>query len=381
MKYKIAYCIPAIYTPSGMERTLTIKANYFADVFGYDITIILTDGAGKEPAFKLSDKVKIINLNINYDKIWSYPIYLKFIVYLIKQVLYRKRLSAILNKIKPDITISLLRREINFLTRIKDGSVKIGEMHFNKVNYRDFNTKGERGGIKGFLAKLWMRQLIRNLKKLDKFVVLSNEDNLKWTELDNTAVIYNAIERMPGNVSDCSAKKVISAGRFAHQKGFDMLIDAWKIVTEKHPDWTLTIYGPGSKEAFNDQIYKNGLSSNCFLEETVLNLNEKFAESSIFAFSSRFEGFGMVITEAMACGIPPVAFACPCGPRDIISDGTDGLLAEPENVFDLAKKIAYLIEDEQLRKKMGINARTRSERFRIDVIAKEWAALFNEVIN
>lgn len=381
MKYKIAYCIPAIYTPSGMERTLTIKANYFADVFGYDITIILTDGAGKEPAFKLSDKVKIINLNINYDKIWSYPIYLKFFVYLIKQVLYRKRLSAVLNKIKPDITISLLRREINFLTKIKDGSAKIGEMHFNKINYRDFNTKGERGGIKGFLAKLWMRQLIRNLKKLDKFVVLSNEDNLKWTELDNTAVIYNAIERMPDNVSDCSAKKVISAGRFANQKGFDMLIDAWKIVTEKHPDWTLTIYGPGSKEVFNNQIFKNGLSSNCFLEETVLNLNEKFSESSIFAFSSRFEGFGMVITEAMACGIPPVAFACPCGPRDIISDGTDGLLAEPENIFDLAQKIACLIEDEQLRKKMGINARTRSERFRIDVIAKEWAALFNEVIN
>ncbi|HCV14969.1 MAG TPA: glycosyltransferase family 4 protein [Rikenellaceae bacterium] len=381
MKYKIAYCIPAIYTPSGMERSLTIKANYFVDVLGYDVTIVLTDGAGREPAFKLSDKVKIINLNINYDKIWSYPIYLKIFVYMIKQVLYRSRLSAALNKIKPDITISLLRREINFLTKIKDGSVKIGEMHFNRLNYRDFNTKGERSGVKSFLAKLWMRQLISNLKKLDKFVVLSNEDNLKWTELDNTAVIYNPIETIPVNISDCSAKKVISAGRFAHQKGFDMLIDAWKIVTEKHPDWTLTIYGPGSKETFNNQIYKNGLSSNCFLEETVLNLNEKFAESSIFAFSSRFEGFGMVITEAMACGIPPVAFACPCGPRDIITDGKDGLLAEPENIRDLALKIVRLIDDEQLRKSMGANAITKSERFRMDVIAKEWAALFNELIN
>ncbi len=379
MSLKIAYCIPALYTPSGMERTLTIKANYFADVYGYIVTIIITDGRDREPAFPLSDKIEIINLNLNYDEIWGYPIYLKVFAYMYRQLLFRYKLTKILKKIRPNITVSMLRREINFIAKIKDGSVKIGEMHFNKTNYRDFNTRGGGSGIKAILAKIWMKQLISNLRRLDKFVVLSEEDRLKWTELNNTTVIYNPLEALPQKVSDCSAKKIIAAGRFAHQKGFDLLIEVWKIVNAKHPQWTLSIYGSGSKEDFRKTLAMYNLENSCFLYDSVTNLNEKFSECSIFAFSSRFEGFGMVITEAMSCGIPPVAFACPCGPKDIITHNKDGLLAEPENINDLADKICYLIENEDIRKEMGKMARIRAERFTIEVIANEWQRLFEEL--
>ncbi len=382
MSLRIAYCIPSLYSVSGMERTLAIKANYFAEQFGYEVFIILTDGKERSNAFPLSDKIKVINLNINYDKIWGYPLYRKFFSYSVKQRIYRKRLSDALITISPDITVSMLRREINFLNKIKDGSKKIGELHFNKSNYRDFNSpRTLKLPFRKTLSKIWMLQLIKNLKKLDRFVVLSQEDKNKWDELSNISVIYNPLETLPDKISDCSSKKVVSAGRFVRQKGFDMLIESWKIVTEKHPDWTLTIYGSGDKTQIRKDSEKMGILKSCNFEEPVMNLYDKFIESSIFAFSSRFEGFGMVITEAMACGIPPVAFACPCGPKDIITNGKNGYLAEPGDIHSLAEKICSLIEDEQKRKVMGREARIRAERFTIEKIAAEWDALFRDVLS
>jgi glycosyltransferase involved in cell wall biosynthesis len=226
-----------------------------------------------------------------------------------------------------------------------------------------------------------MHQLIGNLKRLDRFVVLSHEDKDQWNELENVSVIYNPLDKLPGNISDCSAKKVIAAGRFVHVKGYDMLIDSWKIVSEKHPDWTLTIYGAGNKESFRRQAVDNGIADKCFFEEPVSNLADKFIESSIFAFSSRFEGFGMVITEAMASGIPPVAFACPCGPKEIINDGINGILVEKGNINSLAEKINYLIENKDVRKEMGLAARKRAEQFQIEVVAKEWESLFKDLMS
>ncbi|PKO99475.1 MAG: glycosyltransferase family 4 protein [Bacteroidetes bacterium HGW-Bacteroidetes-8] len=380
MSYKLLICLPSLHLVGGMEKVLTIKASYFAEVYGYDVTIVLTDGKDESPYFPLSDKVKILHLDIDFEKIRLYPIYIKIPIYLYKQYIYKRRLTKVLMSTRPDITISMLRREVNFFADINDGSKKIGELQFNKLNYRDFNTKGEASGIKGFFAKYWMKQLVTNLKKVDKFVVLSEEDKKNWTELDNVVVIHNPIESIPEESSNCTSKKVIAAGRLVSQKGFDMLIDSWKIVNDRHPDWTLSIYGNGSKEYFINQIELNGIKSSCFLYDAVLNINEKFIESSIFAFSSRFEGFGMVITEAMSCGIPPVAFACPCGPKDIITDGVDGILVTPESVDELADKICFLIENEDIRREMGRRARIRAEQFKIEVIAKEWNTLFKNLL-
>lgn len=107
-----------------------------------------------------------------------------------------------------------------------------------------------------------------------------------------------------------SRRKIRSA------KGFDLLIESWSIVTRQHPDWKLHIYGDGVlRTSLQQQIDQAGIGQTCFLEPTTEHIADKYCESSIFVLSSRFEGFGMVITEAMACGVPPVAFACPCGPR------------------------------------------------------------------
>ena len=283
-------------------------------------------------------------------------------------------------EIRPDITVSLLRRDINFINRIQDGSVKIGEIHFSRANYRDFKNNRLPAFIQKTVAKYWMGQLITELKKLKRFIVLSEEDKEKWPELKNLSVIYNPLSFYPEQVSDCTNKKVIAAGRYMPQKGFDLLIDCWKIVSERHPDWTLSIYGDGMRNELQSQIDKLGLQHTCFLEHSVSNITDKYIESSIFVLSSRYEGFGMVIIEAMACGVPPVAFACPCGPKDIIRDGEDGFLVENGNIGQLAEKICYLIEQEDERKRMGKAARTNVQRFKMENIGRQWDKLFDDLL-
>lgn len=382
MKMKVVFCIPSLHNQGGMERVLTLKANYLAEIFGYEVFIVLTDGKDKKPFYDLSSKIIIINLDINYDKIYKSPLLLRIYFYILKQHSFKRKLKKILLEIRPDITISLLRREINFITSIRDGSIKIGEIHFSKVNYRNFKKEKILDGIKKIAAKFWMRQLISKLKKLDCFVVLSKEDKDNWAaELDNIIVIHNPLSFYPDIESAHSNRQVIAVGRYVHEKGFDLLIDAWSIVSVRHPDWFLSIYGNGRTDDLSAQVHSLKLENSCFLEQSVPNIVDKYLESSIFVLSSRYEGFGMVIIEAMACGLPVISYDCPEGPSEIINDGVDGFLVPLNDINELSKKISILIEDQNLRKAMGKRAKQNVRRYSKDNIMEEWRKLFNSLLS
>ena len=376
---KIAYCIPGLYNSGGMERVLTLKANYFADVLGYDVIVILTEGKGKDYYYKLSSRIKVINLDINFDSTYGLPIYIRAFKQITKERLFKKKLKDTLFYEKPDITISLLRREINFLTSIKDGSIKIGEIHFGRDNFRTLEEYRLPQSVRIFLAKRWINSFIKKVKELDSFVVLTHEDKEKWSELNNMTVIHNPLTFYPSEISNCSSKQVIAAGRYVPIKRFDHLIEAWAIVSQKHTDWTLQLYGAGNKEQYQSLMEKYQLK-NCFINPPAPDIEQKYCDSSIFVLSSKNEGFGMVIIEAMACGVPPVSYDCPCGPKDIITDQEDGLLVENGNISMLAEKIIYLIENDDIRKEMGRLARIKSQQFLIDNIGKKWDELFNHLL-
>ena len=377
---KIAYCIPALYYPSGMERVLTMKANYLARQ-GHEIHIIITDGGDKKPYFPLEESVKVHQLDIDFEEPYKHFLLYRIWLYLLRMRKLKKKLNTCLSHIRPDITISLLRRDINVINKMKDGSIKIGEIHFDRLHYRYFNVRWLPPVINSYIQRRWMGNLIGELRKLSKFIVLTDEDRAYWTELDNVMVIPNPASFFPEQVSDCRNKQVIAVGRYVEQKGFDRLIPAWRKVVDKHPDWVLKIYGEGwMRQQLQDMVEELGLSGSCMLEKPVSDIVAKYRESSIFVLSSRFEGMALVIVEAMGCGLPIVSFACHCGPRDVISEEVDGLLVPEGDIDGLAEAMNRLIEDEELRIEMGKNARAKAEKYDIGSIGKLWVNLFESVL-
>ena len=375
-QYKIVYCTPALYFAGGMERVLTLKANYFAEHFGYDITIILTDGRDKPLFYPLSDKVKVVNLNIGFEELWTCSFIKKIFLYLKKQHLYKKLLKKELMRIRPDFTVSMLRREINFINDIHDGSKKIGEIHINRANFRNFEGK-DANTLKNLFSKYWMNSLLSKLRKLDSFVVLTEKDKEAWVELNNVCVIPNPLSFTSTSFSKLSERRVIAVGRYCHEKGYDLLLRAWRIVQNHTMDWRLEIFGEGDRTQYERMIDTLNIDRHrCILNGRSSNIQNEFLNSSLSVCSSKFEGFGLVITEAMACGLPVVSFDCPWGPRAIISDGEDGLLVENGNVDKLAEALIMMIQHPEQRKSMADKAIVNVQRFRIDQIAEQWKSLF-----
>lgn len=375
-KLKIVYVTPALYMAGGVERVLTLKANYFAEHFGYDITIILTEGKGKPFFYPLSPKINVINLDIHFEELWTCSFLKKIWVYLKKQRLFKKALTAELMRIRPDITVSLLRREINFLNDIKDGSRKIGELHVNRANYRNFSTQNV-GIVKRLFAKFWSHNLVAHLHRLDKLVVLTEKDREAWVELNNVVAIPDPLSLYPIGISPLTEKRVVAVARYSHEKGIDLLLKAWSIVEKRVSDWRLDVYGDGNRTPYNQLIEELRIdNSRCVLHGRTDNVEAEYVNSSIFVLSSRFEGFGMVLTEAMACGLPVVSFDCPWGPRSIITDGDDGLLVENGNVEALAGSLTRLMDDADLLQRMAVRGVKNVQRFSVDYIAECWKELF-----
>ena len=363
----------------GVERVLTLKANYFAEHYGYDITIILTEGKDKPLFYPLSDKINVINLDINFEELWTCSFVKKVFVYLWKQRQYKKLLSGELMRIRPDITISLLRREINFITSIHDGSKKIGELHINRAHYRNFE-KEQSNIIKELFSDFWMRSLIWKLSRLDRLVVLTDKDKESWTELNHVIAIPNPLSFETESVSNQTEKRVIAVGRYCHEKGYDLLLRAWQIIQNACFDWRLEIFGDGDCTIYENLMDDLHIDRNrCMLNGRTQDVQSEYVKSSLAVCSSRFEGFGLAIVEAMACGVPVVSFDCPWGPGSIIKNGEDGLLVDNGNVEELANRILSLINNPNERMMMSRNSIRNVQRYRIEHIAQKWRQLFDEL--
>lgn len=380
-RYKIVICTPAIYSAGGVERVVAVKANYFSEHLGYDVTIIVTEGEGRKCFFPLSDSVEVINYELDFEELWRLPFWKKVLVYLRKQHEFKRRLKADLLRIRPDFVITTLRREINFVNKINDGSFKIGELHVNRANYRNLDEQGS-NWVKRLFARFWMNNLLEHLKRLDKMVVLTDNAFGDWPELCNVVKIPDALPFRINGKSDLSVKRIVSIGRYAYDKGNDLLLQAWAIIEKEMPDWTLDIYGNGDKEPYQMQMAELGIDPHrCHLYGPVSDVKKEYLASSIFVLPSRFEGFGLVIIEAMACGVPVVTFDCENGPRSIITNDVDGFLVPPFDVNLMTEKLILLMKEQELRCKMGMNAQAAASQYDIDRIGQQWKQLFDELKN
>jgi glycosyltransferase involved in cell wall biosynthesis len=378
-KRKIVYLVGGLLYPNGMCRVLSQKVNWLAEHTDYEVYMILTEKAGAPWYYHMSPRVKWVNFDINFDELDTMPLFRKLWHYWHKQRRYRSMFTNYLMEVRPDITVCTVRREINFINDIRDGSHKVGEIHFNRENYRQFNKPWLPGWVNEWVTNRWKHALEREIRRLDQFVVLTEEDSRDWRGMRNMSVIPNPLAYLPDQYSDCSSKTVIAAGRYTEQKGFDLLIRAWQYVAEKHPDWRLNIYGGGDNEFYQRMANDLGLNGLVCCNRAVDDIYKCYRESSFFVLSSRYEGFGLVLAEAMSAGLPVVSFACPCGPRDIVTDGVDGLLVERGNIQALSEAICWMIDHDAERRQFGKRAVLSARRYEEERIMRRWVDLFDSL--
>ena len=187
----------------------------------------------------------------------------------------------------------------------------------------------------------------------------------------------NGLPPYTGPLSEQDERLVVAAGRLARSKGFDVLVDAWRRVADRHPDWRLDIWGDGElSEELAERIEAAGLDQSVRLRGFTRQLQAELARASIFVLSSRAEGYPRVIQEAMACALPVVSTDCPSGPREMITPGVDGLLVANEDAVALADGIIELIESgAERRRTMGAAARARVQGMSQERVARQWEQL------
>jgi glycosyltransferase involved in cell wall biosynthesis len=229
------------------------------------------------------------------------------------------------------------------------------------------------------------RDLVRAARRLTALVVLTDADRADYAAAlagapTVVAAIPNALPPLGGGVSDLQAPVVVAAGRLNSQKGFDRLVPAFARVVERDPRWRLHIHGAGPARAQLERlVLEHDLQDHVLLMGQTRRLGEALADASLFALSSRFEGFGMVIVEAMSKGLPVVSYDCPRGPAEIIRDGVDGLLVPEGDVAGLGDALAGLATDGERRARMGAAARERAERYAAGAVAAQWRALLDRL--
>ena len=181
-------------------------------------------------------------------------------------------------------------------------------------------------------------------------------------------------------MAELKANKVIAVGRHVYEKGFDRLLKIWQKVVINHPDWHLDIYGKSNDNMDLQKLATTLIINNVTFFDPVKDINLKYQEASIYLLTSRFEGFGMVLIEAMESGLPCIAYDCPCGPRAIITNNEDGFLIENGNECDYINAVESLICDKEKRFEMGKKAKISSLKYNIDTIMPLWNTLFKDII-
>lgn len=375
---KILYCTHSTYNPGGMERVLLNKVTYLSQLPGWEVSVVTTDQHQRPPFYPFPEKVRMTDLGINYSDDNDKGAWKKIFGYLRKRKEHKRKMTALLEKERPDIVVSLYPSESSFIPDIKDGGKKVLELHYCKF----FRLQYGRKGLLGWIDKLRTRQDEQIVRRFDKFVVLTHEDSGYWGYLPNIEVIPNAAMHVSESYSDVTNKRVIAVGRLDYQKGFDRLIEAWELIqrTGKFADWRLDIFGQGEwREMLQQMIDEKGLQDTVQIHRPIKQIGEEYVKSSLLVMSSHYEGFPMVMIEAMACGLPVVSFDYKCGPKDIIQHGINGLLVPDGNVKALAHAMMEVMTDESYRKMLSRNAKKVVNTYSEETVMKQWLRLFTSI--
>lgn len=379
MQKRICFVVGNYNNGGGTERVLSIVANGLAKC-PYEI-MILSLGKGLNPTYETDARIQLQELNISSSylhktsgnsgvfgkvlhegakTIWRHQ----------SQLIITNKITEVLRQWRPDVVVAV---DLQMYHNIEPVRRKLG---FSTIAWEHFSLDGKRGVYLDYSRHL-------ATKYASRVVVLGNEDlkayQKKYPKATNLQRIYNPLAFELSNNIQVQNKVVVAAGRYAPQKGFDLLLEAWAKIAKQVPDWELRIFGDGPDRGnLQEFIDAHGIA-NAKLCGFTNCLNKEMENASIFALSSRYEGFVLVLLEAQAKGLPCVSFSCPQGPVELIDDGVNGLLVPPGNTEVFAEKLLMLMQDTTMRQSFSENSQKDLYRFEPSTVVEQWVALIDSI--
>ena len=370
---RILYVTDALAIWGGLERVLVEKANYLATHNGNEV-FVLTISQGEHPfPFPLDNMVTHADLNIPFYTQYQYSGIRRLLSLRRLHRDCRKGIRQQLNYINPDVILCPRIEFVKDICKVKGYTPLVFESHSSF-----WTSRFERAGLLRRLHTWWMNQ---SAKQAQAVVTLTEGDAAAWKKVNNHVfVIPDVVHLNEKDVySNVDAKSAVFVGRLSRQKNIGCLLSIWQLVRQRHPDWQLHVYGEKGdiEEPLWQQLHEEGNGITVHSPTTeILNVYQQHA---MLLLTSRYEPFGMVLPEAMSCGLPVIAFDCPYGPADIITDDMDGFLVKDWDIMSFADKVCLLMENQDLRQQMGQAAIRSSQRYRSDRIMSVWQELFESL--
>lgn len=350
---RLLFICDSLQEKGGVEKLVSLQANHFASQ-GYTIRVITRYSQNKSPAYPLSSSISVVS--------YEWDIRTGGLKKLFRFIGFMSWMRTQISLFQPD-RIMTSGLNVGILT------IFSSPKYNKKIVACDHNHFGNANGI-------WSR--LRNVayRRIQTIVSLTREDLPRYRAINPHSVcIYNPVSLPVGNETFSRNKQVLAIGRHTRQKGFDLLLEAWAQVVQTHSDWTLNIVGEGEETAnLKKQIKQLDIAQTVHLHPFSDDIVHHYRNSNLFVLSSRFEGLSLVLIEAIAMGLPVVAFSCKTGPQEVLEQG-GGVLVEPENVRMLAQTIMFFIEHPETWEQLSEAGKKNAKRFTHDNYFAEWEAL------
>ena len=371
---RILYVYEHMTSYGGVERILIDKMNYLVSNYNLEIFLLTWNQGSHHLPFKLDDKVICTDLGVMTFHAYRYFGLKRLWEKYKRWTLFKRKMRDCIMHLSPDIIITTTIGPIKHLLKIKGKARLIVESHSGYDHIVEFS--------KNSIVNRYIYQSQKNrIKKADCVVSLTEKDAALWRTFHHHVVAipnfihFNEME----SLSTLDNRQVIFVGRNTYQKAIPDLVEIWRLVNKRHPDWKLEMYGKGVyDELLKDTVENNDINISC--HPPTSDIHRRLVESSIFVLASSYEPFGLVIGEAMSCGLPVVAFDCPFGPAEQIENGETGFLVENRDIKAFADRVCQLIEDKEMRKKMGHAGITYVQRYRPEEIMPKWKKLFESMV-
>ena len=361
---KILYIAPDITDSGGISRVISLKANYFVTNLDYEVSILSVNDSYPNCFYDFNPAIKWFTIKKS-KKTYHF---LRNYIRLIKLTISNE---------KPDVIVICDAVFWLFIPLfVKTEIPVVFETHFSfffkKEELHSLSSK-----LRHKLILIWKK---KTLNKFSSSVFETLQGSAEWN-LNNSEVIPNPLPFLEKNKAALVNKKAMAVCMNPYVKGLDRLLLIWSKIIDKHSDWELNIYGHWETNLeFKKMATTLKISNNVNFLSPTPDIQSAYNKSSVFLMTSRTEAFGMVLIEAMASGVPCIAYDCPSGPKSIIKEGINGFLIEDGNSDSYVQKLELLIEDENLRQQMSTNSQESVKKFEIDSIMNEWDKLFKDLI-